>query len=274
MKNNFVPILFSTPMVQAILENRKTQTRRIIKPQPDFDSAWKNLSDHGGRVAAVFLNETRPATEIPDLNLDGYLLGVKSENGFGTGICIPNVKIPYHKGDILWVRETWSLFGWCFDDGEVRLKFKDGTVKTFDDLPDDIYEWLARKIDKLEDRGILQMDPEDEERMELAPGKQFPWEPSIFMPKWACRIFLEVTDVRVERLQDISAMDSVAEGIERMPAQSWWRNYLNDPLPGCSMARESFSSLWRLINGPDSWTANPWVWVYEFKRIEKPVNFL
>lgn len=90
----YIPILFSTPMVLAILNGTKTQTRRIIKPQPDFDKAWKNK---GG-------------LEIPEINLSRYLLGVSDGNKDFKGVCccIPNIKVRVHKGDILWVRETWQ----------------------------------------------------------------------------------------------------------------------------------------------------------------------
>lgn len=100
------------------------------------------------------------------------------------------------------------------------------------------------------------------------------WKPSIFMPKEAARIFLEVTNVRVERLQDISREDAIAEGIERFDdATFWYKNYLNQPLPGCSNPITSFQTLWMAINGAESWQSNPWVWVYEFKKIAKPTNW-
>ena len=88
-------------------------------------------------------------------------------------------------------------------------------------------------------------------------GKELGWRPSIHMPRWASRILLEVTDVRVERLQDISEADAVAEGV---------RNSLH--LPGGRFAKENFEHLWWTINGDGSWDANPWVWVVEFKRVE------
>ncbi len=103
------------------------------------------------------------------------------------------------------------------------------------------------------------------------------WKPSIFMPKEACRLFLEVTDVRVERLQDISERDSSREGIKMRvggvpPYDSFYQ------MPGCpnrfQTAKQSFHHLWASINGKESWNQNPWVWVYEFKRVEKPEKFI
>ena len=231
----FKPILFSTEMVKAILEGRKTQTRRIIKPQPDFDRAWKNLG-----MTEKFGLETE--LEIPELNLTGYFLGVSSPIGDGlkaTGICIPNVPIKIHKGDILWVRET-SVF--------------------------------------LNNRFIYKAD--NESSMMLFSG----WKPSIFMPKAACRIFLEVTDVRVERLQDISEGDAIAEGIEYIdieePFTVGYKLYGKHRIPdlmgrkavtGTSI--ESYQTLWESINGSENWAENPFVWVYTFKRVERPHGF-
>jgi hypothetical protein len=103
------------------------------------------------------------------------------------------------------------------------------------------------------------------------------WKPSIFMPKKKCRIFLEITDVRVERLQDISEEDAIAEGIKKTwinddIKQCRFKNYINDG-KGSKSPIDSFNSLWVSINGKDSWKANPWVWVYEFKVVEKPKDF-
>lgn len=219
----FKPILFSTAMVQAILEGRKTQTRRLIKPQPNFDSAWKNYGK----------------TDIPEISVSGSILGVNDGKG-GVGCCVPNVSINLHKGDILWVRETWQYS---------------------DDLQEP-YLYKEKELDELK--------PEYFKRMT--------WKPSIFMPKAACRIFLEVTNVRVERLQDISEEDAKAEGIKK----TWiadreelclWKNYINNGR-GSLDAVDSFQSLWKSINGKESWDANPWIWVYDFKRVGKPENFL
>ena len=96
--------------------------------------------------------------------------------------------------------------------------------------------------------------------------------PGIHMPRWASRLLLEIVAVRVERLQDISEADAQAEGVERVVAGVGWRRYC-DPdseevgVPPCGDARRSFRSLWKFINGDESWNANPWVWVVEFRRI-------
>ena len=192
----YIPILFSTPMVQAIMEGRKTQTRRVCKHQ-----YW---SYH----------------EIVDVNVNGITQKVDR-----------SVSCPYGKvGDVLWVREGWAPLG---------------------EYPNNTYMYKADTHQ---------------------PYSK--WKPSIHMPKEACRIFLEITNIRVERLQDISDKDAIAEGIERMQGVFWWKNYLNDPLPGTSSPTVSFCTLWQSINGKESLKSNPWVWVIEFKRIEKPDNFL
>ena len=103
------------------------------------------------------------------------------------------------------------------------------------------------------------------------------WKPSIHMPKEAARIFLEVTNVRVERLQDISEEDAIAEGIKKTwinddIKQCKFKNYINDG-KGSKSAIDSFFSLWKKINGEDSLNVNPLVWVYEFKVVEKPKDF-
>lgn len=101
------------------------------------------------------------------------------------------------------------------------------------------------------------------------------WKPSIHMPKEAARIFLEVTNIRVERLRDISEDDAIAEGILKVsiaPFVHRFKNYLcENKFIG---PKESFKTLWIKINGEDSWKANPWVWVYEFKVVEKPKDFI
>ena len=89
-----------------------------------------------------------------------------------------------------------------------------------------------------------------------------PWRPSIHMPRWASRITLEITDIHVERLQEISYADAMAEGVE-----FWHHAETLKGLAACCEHRYEFEDLWTSINGPGSWDANPWVWVVEFRRV-------
>lgn len=191
------PIAFGGSMVRAILGGGKTQTRRIVDPQPearatvypmplDGEWYWQHKKLHAG-----YLHTGRRAMER---------------------LMVP--LCPYGKvGDHLWVRETWRA----------RAPDQDGC--TIDYRAD---HWTE--------------DPCD-----------VPWRPSIHMPRWASRITLEITDVRVERLQEISASDALAEGVTH--------STLNDP-------RVEYRWLWESIYGTGSWDANPWVWVVEFRRVQ------
>lgn len=195
MKNNatkFHPILFSTPMVQAILAGRKTQTRRIIK-----DELLQNLT--------------------PDDDLEFLLL---------------TIIYKYKVGDVLWVRENFRAID--------------------QDLGSPRFEYKATEAINLIDK----------------------WKPSLFMPKQACRIFLKIKSIRVERLQDIRDEDAQAEGVDFVEGinGNLYFNYLTKEY-GCN-ERFSFTTLWESINGDGSWNKNPFVWVYEFERIEKPFDFM
>lgn len=203
---NFKPILFSTEMVQAILDGRKTQTRRVCKPQPeigllrgDLDYQWYDTD---------------------------WECAIHTGDGF---------EPKYEKGDILWIRETFV------DVGEKADQYFNGVRFHYKANEDFVGCW--------------------------------PWKPSIHMPKAAARIFLKVTDVRVERLQDISQEDAEAEGVkiddDGLSCWNYLKNNWDDFAP-----EDSFESLWQKINGKTyPWEANPWVWVYTFERIEKPENF-
>lgn len=178
------PILFSAAMVRAILEGRKTQTRRVVKRC----GLWESTGGDG----------MRPMPEA----------------------------CPYGQpGDRLWVRETWGTGGY---------------------FP---YPYAYR-----------------------ADGVEYPnerWKPSIHMPRAACRLVLEITDMRVERLQAISEADAAAEGAEHAtePCDHVRRSCAE---VGClgPTHRAGFADLWASINGQASWDANPWVWVVEFRRVE------
>lgn len=201
------PILFSTPMVQAILEGRKTQTRRVVKPQPD-------------NVGGCY---KRPS---------GLFQWTHLEVGDGVGVGNPFFCTYGQVGDVLWVREG-------FND-----------VKDFNGKSSH-YRFKADN------------DP-------LHNGMR--WKPSIHMPFEAARIFLQITDVRVQRLQHITPMDAAEEGIAIASRfgddVNTWMCY-GDDTGTTNSAYYSFLTLWQSINGRDSWYDNPWVWVLTFKRITK-----
>ena len=193
------PILFSGPMVRAILDGSKTQTRRVAK--------------HPLAQAAVRINSYRRQAEFDCILSD-------STGGI--------IQCPHGTpGDRLWVRETWA-------------HERDGTG-----CPDDT-GFLYRATDPGWD---------DEET-----GLR--WRPSIFMPRIASRILLEITDVRVERLHEISADDCRAEGHPTDWSRSPDTKVHNDA------ARDWYMDLWESINGHGSWHANPWVWAITFRRIQ------
>lgn len=197
------PILFSAPMVRAILAGTKTQTRRAMRDQP---------------------------CELLDFNRGRLSIRVRGAVYQAFSPQFPPVRCPYGRpGDRLWVREAWAPYMGKYGRPTYRAD----------------PEW----------QGVP------------APRPDGRWRPSIHMPRAASRITLEVVSVRVERLQDISEADSIAEGIERS-GECNWRDYLDHPHNDFTSARRSYRSLWDHINGPGAWDANPFVWVVEFKRVE------
>lgn len=177
------PILFSTEMVQAILDGRKTQTRRVVKPQ--------HLRGNLG----------------PDGSMSDEIIR----------LC------PYGKpGDILWVRETWAR----------DVYTRDYVYKASADV---FYSGIPA------------------------------WKPSIHMPKDACRLILRITNVRVERLHEISDTDVMNEGAQ----DSWFTLSELTGKTNLGWMRPGFERLWSKINGAESWNANPWVWVVEFERVSR-----
>lgn len=218
------PILFSGPMVKAILEGRKTQTRRIVKVQPQLiDGLWHVL--YGPWDAGHGIYETEEEMLAEYLN-------------------VISRKCPYGKpGDRLWVRES----GW------------ERPYRTTKMLRDGADTWPAY---------LYSADGDDE----WAKEQEWIRRPSIHMPRKASRITLEITNVRVERLQDISCKDINAEGV--MPALLAGHDIDidGDLWPsGVKKFTTEFSNLWDKINGKKHpWASNPWVWVVEFKKLEVP----
>lgn len=208
-------LIFNSEMVRALLDGRKTQTRRIMKEQPVlngnfyevFGSAW-----------------SKGMTSIPAV--PGHSLSTRCP--FGA------------VGDRIWVRETFCPVDDTQYGGEKWVDYR-ATPRYEASYP---AGWDSA--------------PNDAEALK--------WRPSIHMPRWASRILLEITNVRVERLNSISQEDAQAEGMEL----TGWRPTYSDPDSGGEVMTpyDNFAQLWESIYGEESWKANPWVWVIEFKRVE------
>lgn len=230
------PILFSGPMVRALLDGSKTQTRRLLKPPPPHNTvAIGRWQDPGPRPAWWAFLRDGPVDH------DHPFGGAEIHGDFW--LC------PYGQpGDRLWVRETF-VQGWPLGaDGIVDQYDAEGNAKPKQTW----YRATSPDMDWC--------DGGDDCPMPV------PWKPSIHMPRWASRITLEITEVRVERLQDISEQDAQAEGIAFDESHQCWPDYGQAAPPICN-ARGSYRLLWQSINGPGSWTANPWVWAVSFKRV-------
>ena len=215
---NVRPIIYCGEMVRAILEGRKTQTRRVI----NFSN-----SDIVPEYARSFVCKVAGVWEASDVN--GYPMGF--------------VRCPYGEADDhLWVRETWGAVSKTEDPApieECKVEYRADLPPGCTDQPGG---WPT----------------EDARGYSEAPH----WKPSISMPRWASRITLEVMDVRVERLQDISEEDILREGVSPVLSIGL--------MSSKSYNTESFKTEWDIINAKRgySWDSNPWVWVISFKPVE------
>ena len=225
------PLSLNSAMVQAVLDGRKTQTRLIVK-MTDFGKPAPGPCNHTQRVFESDGKFYQQDCFIPPCALP--ILGPRHEISCPYGI----------PGDRLWVRETWC---------ELR-------VGHFNELgfPRDL---LVTRYDDPRRNGAAYRANCSAEGEEIRASYGYRWKPSIHMPRWASRITLEVTGVRVERLRDIRAADAEAEG--------YYTKFCSSGGIGGS-AVDKFSQLWRDTYGRGSWLDNPWVWVIEFKRIEVP----
>src|SRR6185312_9171789 len=233
----FHPILFSTEMVIAILERRKKQTRRVIKPQPE-------MSVMGRPVFEAFKIFNGSQADPSSMTYKGCRYTPWPQSFID--ICCPYGQV----GDVLWVQETFK-------------------PSVFAGAPVGEFEYMADHVKWPDSIGEKYVKGSGLEKGEH-------WRPSIHMPKSACRIFLQITDIRVERLQDISEEDAIAEGIKQNGEQDRdeWFHYMRgfDDFPAFS-PQESYFSLWEKINGKESLNSNPWVWCLTFKRVDKPSIF-
>ena len=232
------PILFNDEMVRAILDGRKTQTRRVVK-----------------------LNAAGRASEI------GSHRNWHLEDPDAVSAC------PYGQpGDRLWVREAWKYADWT-EQGEPFIQYRADGAELIGDFPE---EWA----DRLSDEWALLSEPANYQIDNRAADRR--WRPSIHMPRWASRIDLEVVSVRVERVQEISHTDCMAEGVriytfEATGDHPRMYGFITDAdgpdehgtAPHHS-SKDAYAKLWDSINAKRgySWESNPWVWVVEFKRVK------
>ncbi|MBC8718218.1 hypothetical protein [Ochrobactrum sp. Marseille-Q0166] len=231
------PILFSAPMVRALLEGRKTQTRRILKPQPP---EWATICQQPTMLNVLHqwvpsgLWAWSETEQHPPRVLRRWPVNEKREHYW--------LKPKFSTGDRLWVREAWAPL--------TALTYNDPGTQA---LADGVFY-------KADDSTI--------------EGEIVRWRPSIHMPRWASRITLEVIDVRVERLHDISETDAIAEGVVKVrDACHVIRGFDYDLSGLChTSAVTPFLKLWNHINGPDAWELNPWVAAYTFHVINRNID--
>lgn len=236
-------MIFNAEMVRAILDGRKTQTRRIMKPQPE-------PCPRGGHWWPSNVFKT--------------MLHVESEmqNGEGGWSGLVGDACPFGDvGDRVWVRETWGVVSHELDeDGRIQPWTPDRPATAIHEMPFGNGYYSGHAIYAADGNFTWGDDDGYED------GRSC-WKPSIHMPRWASRILLEITDVRVERLNDISEEDAAAEGVDQLRG-GFWKHYQPGWTQHQLSARGSFVTLWKSIYGEESWAANPWVWVIEFKRVE------
>ena len=227
------PIIFSAPMIRALLDGRKTMTRRVLKDQPgDLDRPFM-MDDGSWHVAD------------------------------SQGCHMSPLDVRWRRGDRLWVRETYYQFGhWEPVDTK---RTRTGRLK-----------WCF-----VADRPDVLFEPPEGEPVRLGRHHRDPATPAWhkrlarFMPRAFSRLTLIVENVRVERLQEISEADAIAEGIKRNHhgnGDQWCDYPLGSSAAGWTDPRDSFESLWRSLHGPDAWAANPWVCAISFRTINANID--
>ena len=248
------PIIFSGEMVKAILDGKKTMTRRAVKTQPRDECTEIATSACFGHVEYRSTSEDRQTQSI-----------------------LAKIKCPYGKiGDRLWVREAYTVTGWNCDDGSVYIKYlADGHEQYFDNETDEmecaIDSLVASVCKELDKRKVPMLNDEayDCSLDENKPRNRSP----MFMPRFASRLLLEITDIRVERLNDISEADCEKEGFRFYPLSRICFKPCSTKHPsghGSNNYKSIFGEYWDTLNAKKGyqWSSNPWVWVVEFKVVE------
>ncbi|CAH3872561.1 hypothetical protein ABK836_20115 [Enterobacter hormaechei] len=215
-------MIFNSEMVRAILDGRKTQTRRIIKDCTVGRDPISKFIQVGKKFIGCY------PEDVPELIRECCPYGVP--------------------GDRIWVRETFQ--GPLFDFEQMEAYQEDSSK--FKKPEFCVYKADGKPAPEF-------FDADDN----LHCG----WRPSIHMPRWASRITLEITGVRVEQLKSISEEEARSEGVARL-REGFWKHYQPGWTQHQLSARGSFATLWDSIYGFGDWDRNPWVWVVEFKRIE------
>ncbi|RLL13349.1 hypothetical protein D9K78_05695 [Klebsiella pneumoniae] len=239
-------MIFNGEMVRAILDGRKTQTRRIMKPQPE-------PCPRGGHWWPSNVFKTM-------LHVEEEMQNGKGGWGGLVGDACPFGDV----GDRIWVRETFQ--GPLFDYEQMEAFLEDSS-----------------KFEKPEFCQYAADGGHRPEYQDADDNLRYGWRPSIHMPRWASRILLEITGVRVERLNAISEEDAQREGVHtevwdqtvvarNYAARDEFFQFWSEDMPHYvemnQLYRSSFRSLWESIYGAENWLANPWVWVIEFERVE------
>lgn len=237
------PILFSAPMVQALLAGRKTQTRRLIKDDvrdpPGMDAVHpKNTIKHPAPYLDSYCSGPR-STLNPRGMSDRWCWWTRDDRQ-----CLPTFRAPFVPGDRLWVKETWAA-GSIYDGMPPR-----------DINPGGKPGWCGIRYAATDERNGIKD------------------RPSLFMPRWASRLTLLVTEVRVERLQDISEADAIAEGALTVDLSTHGAPTEQGRPPLGQPPSQRFRHLWNGINGPDAWAANPWVVAVTFEVHQRNIDQL
>ena len=240
-------MIFNSEMVRAILDGRKTQTRRIMKVQPESN-----------QLGLLLITDSTKHSDIGKYHW-------AESNATGNHVRSKLFSSPFGAvGERIWVRETWAPLG--NEDG-CYVDWEDNLCKGDERSAARIYRASCEQ--RPGDYGLWSI-PDDAYWKPHTKEHKFEgaWRPSIHMPRWASRILLEITDVRVERLNAISEEDARAEGIIDGGCLN-----CGEPEPcGCANpepdATDAFAYLWQSVYGQESWNANPWVWVISFERIE------
>lgn len=237
------PIIYKPRSVRTTLDGIKTQTRRIMNPQPL--GSFVGYTDDLGYPASR----------------GNFYAGFQREGAISAGY----EKCPYGApGDLLWVKEPWRPREWGQDGDDWVIEYKDGQTQHIGHLYEqhnDVHgektqEFWNKICDELNGKGVY--TEKDSVMYPEGVHKYLSWRSPLFMPKRAARLWLHITDMRVERVQDISRWDINAEGCPH-------RIESDSGLPENQLAW--FMETWSEINGKGSWDANPWVWVIEFEVI-------